>query len=329
MKILVRLPNWLGDMIMAVGFLKQLPHFFSHCEISVIAKKGLHGLLPHFPPTGHQFIFSKDEYKGLTGLWQFGKEIKKAEAFDLFFCLPDSFSSALMGWATGAKARVGYKKELRNLLLTHAYEKGKALHRVEEYIALLEMYTKQKAITPDVALHHSFKKENYIVVNVNSEAQSRRLTLPKAIEVVEDLKRKTDLPIYLIGAPKEKPFIDEIFAHLAVTNGIENLAGKTALPQLIQLLASARVMLTTDSGPAHLANALQTPTVVLFGAGNEANTSPYNKEYNTVIRLGKLSCEPCTKNVCVKYETPQCLVQLSADKIVQTVIEKLNLHEGK
>jgi len=329
MKILVRLPNWLGDMIMSVGFLNGLPLFFPGCEISVIAKKGLHHLLPYFPSTKHQFIFNKEEYKGLGGLWKFGKEIKKAEQFDLFFCLPDSFSSALMGFAAGAKKRVGYKKELRNILLTNSYTKPKALHRVEEYISLLELYTKQKAPTPNVALRHSFKKENYIVVNVNSEAQSRRLTVPKAVEVINDLRGKTELPIYLIGAPKEKPFINDVYTNLATTEGIENVAGKTDLPQLIQLLASARLMLTTDSGPAHLANALHTQTVVLFGAGNEANTAPYNKDYNTVLRLGKLSCEPCTKNVCVKYETPQCLVQLSTDKIVQTAIEKFNLYDGK
>ena len=322
MKILVRLPNWLGDMVMSVGFINQLQQYYPQCEISVIVKKGLQDILPYFPHIKHQFVFSKDEYKGIMGVWRFGQKIKATEKFDLFFCLPDSFSSALMGYATGAKKRVGYQKELRNFLLTNTYIKPKNLHRVEEYIALLKLFTRQEPFPIQVRLHHTYPKEDYIVVNVNSEAQSRRLTVPKAVELINALRQQTSNKIYIIGAPKEMPFIDEIYGLLATTDNIENVAGKTGMPQLIQLLASARIMLTTDSGPAHLANALGTATVVLFGAGNEANTAPYNTDWNTVIRLGKLSCEPCLKNTCIRYETPQCLVQLSTDYIIQTTIEK-------
>ena len=88
-------------------------------------------------------------------------------------------------------------------------------------------------------------------------------------------------------------------------------------------MASAQVMLTTDSGPAHLANALGTHTVVLFGAGKESNTAPYNIGDRTIIRLNKLSCEPCQKNVCLKYEVPQCLQQLDVDMIVSKVQDQL------
>ena len=326
MKILVRLPNWLGDMVMSVGFIHQLPHFFPGAEISVIAKKGIHYLLPYFPPTHHQFIFSKEEYKGMSGLWRFGKYIRQTEKFDLFFCLPDSFSSALMGYATGAGRRVGYKKEARNILLTNVYNKPKALHRVAEYIALLEYFTAQRAQPANVSLQHSVTKGNHIVININSEAQSRRLTIPKAIELINEVRSTTTVPVYLIGAPNEQAFVSAVYAQLATTHNINNVAGRTSFPELVQLLASAQVMITTDSGPAHLANALQTKTIVLFGAGNEANTAPYNKDACTVMRLGKLSCEPCTKNVCVRYETPQCLVQLSTEKIVATALKKMH-HE--
>ena len=321
-KILVRLPNWLGDMVMSVGFIRQLPHYFPHCEVSVIVKKGLEGLLPYFPPTVHRFVFSKEEYKGLRGIWRFGRNIKQQERFDLFFCLPDSFSSAWMGLATGAKKRIGYRKELRNLLLTDASIKPKGVHRVEEYIALLQQFTGQPPYGIEVKLEHPFAKGGHMVVNVNSEAQSRRLPLPKAVEVISELQKNTASTIYLIGAPKEKPFIDAVCQQLPSIERMENVAGKTSFPELISLLARARYMLTTDSGPAHLANALGTPTLVLFGAGNENNTAPYNAGWNTVVRLGKLPCEPCLKNVCVKYQTPQCLVQLSTEHMVHLVMEK-------
>jgi lipopolysaccharide heptosyltransferase II len=323
MKILVRLPNWLGDMVMSVGFLHQLPHFFPGVRISVIAKKGIHELLPFFPPTQHQFVFNKEEFSGLRGLIGFGKKIKSTDTFDLFFCLPDSFSSAIMGRAAGAKERIGYKKEFRQLLLTHAYSKPTGLHRVEEYIRLLELFTKLPAAPFDISLHAAVPKQDQVVVNINSEAASRKLTVAKAVELLALLQKTVRQKIILIGAPKEREFTEAVLALLPDSQGIENAAGATSLPQLANILASARVLLSTDSGPAHLANALGTPTVVLFGAGNEKNTAPYNKEGRTIIRLGQLSCEPCEKNICTRYATPQCLERLDSGRIVSTVQQYL------
>ena len=324
MKILVRLPNWLGDMVMSVGFIHQLPHFFPGAEVSLIAKKGIHELLAFFPESKHQFIFSKDELKGIKGLMQFGNQIKQTENFDLFFCLPDSFSAAIMGAATGAEKRIGYKKELRQILLTDAYSKPQGLHRAEEYIQLIELFTGKQAKPADVSLQHQFPKKNYVVVNINSEASSRRLTVGKAVELLNLLRNSIEQKIILISAPKEKEFVDSVLMQLDNSFNIENLAGKTSLLQLAEMLASAQLMLTTDSGPAHLANALGTHTIVLFGAGKEINTAPYNKDLRNIIRLGQLSCEPCKKNICVRYGIPQCLERLDSNRIIETVKLHLN-----
>lgn len=323
MKILVRLPNWLGDMVMAVGFIRQLERFFPGAEVSVIAKKGIDQLLPFFPTLKHQFVFSKEEYSGLGGLWKFGRTIRQQEKFDLFFCLPDSFSSAFMGLATGTKQRAGYKKEVRQIFLTHSYTKPAGLHRVEEYVGLLERFTGRKAEATGVFLHHNFEKQDYVVANINSEASSRRLTTDKAVEMLASLRAVISQKIILVGAPKEKEFVEEVMSRLPDRSNMESVAGKTSLSQLAALLASARLMFTTDSGPAHLANAMGTQTIVLFGAGNENNTAPYNADLRTVIRLGQLSCEPCTKNVCVRYGLPQCLERLDTPMITATIKHRL------
>ena len=318
MKILVRLPNWLGDMVMSVGFLNQLPNFFPGAAVSVIAKKGIHELLPFFPAIENSFVFSKESYKGFWGLQRFGKEIKKGAFHDIYFSLPNSFSAALMGYTTGAQQRVGYKNELRQILLTHAWKKPEGLHRADEYVHLLERFTKSKAAPNRIQLQHPYQKTDHVVVNINSEASSRRLTVAKAIELIEALRSQTDKKIYLIGAPKEKDFVGAVISGLRDRAHIENAAGKTSLSNLVELLATARLMLTTDSGPAHLSNALGTHTIVLFGAGDETHTAPYNPESRTLIRLGQLSCEPCEKNVCVRYGIPQCLERLDTKRIVQT-----------
>ena len=325
MKILVRLPNWLGDMVMAVGAVHQIPYFFPGAEVSVIAKKGIHELLEFFPPTRHQFIFNKNEYPGWKGLWQFGKNIRRTEKFDLFFSFPDSFSSAFIGYAAGAKKRAGYKKEGRNFLLTNAYNKTRGIHRVEEYIQLLELYTGRERQKTSVQLQHHFPKKDHIVININSEASSRKLTVAKAVEIITVIKNEHLEKIILVGGVNERVAVDEVMNQLGNKEGVESIAGQTTLKQLCEILASAKLMVSTDSGPAHLANALGTQTIVLFGAGNENNTAPYNKEAVEVIRLGKLSCEPCTKNICVQFGTPQCLELLETDKILYAMKQK-SLH---
>ena len=324
MKILVRLPNWLGDMVMSVGAVRQFLYVFPEAEISFIAKKGLHELLPHFPRFQHAFIFDKVESSGLRGVWRFGKKTKNWDRFDLFISFPDSFSAAMMGFATGAKVRIGFKKEGREVLLTHAYTKPKGLHRVEEYTNLLKQYTGKDTGPALVKLKHHFPKEDYLVVNINSEASSRRLTIEKAVDVVSEMRRNFSNKIVLIGGGREKDFVEEVLNKLPDKEGLVSVAGKTTMPQLVEVLASAKAVLTTDSGPAHLANALGTQTVVLFGAGNENNTSPYNKELVQVLRLGKLSCEPCVKNLCVQFGTPQCLELLETPRIIEAVHQRIN-----
>ena len=323
-KILVRLPNWLGDMVMSSAFIDALYTVYPTAEISVIAKKGIHGLLDFFPIVHHQFIFSKAEFKGIAGVFKFGKSIKQTGDYDLFFCLPDSFSSAVMAYASGAKNRIGFKKELRSFFLNNSYAKPSGLHRVAQYISLLELYSGQQINTLQLALKNSsLQLKNHLVFNCNSEAESRRLPVEKAQEIIKYLLSNTAATIELIGGPGDTAHVDAIQAGIGFDEiRLINSAGKTTLQNLIKTIGAASAMLTTDSGPAHVGNALGIPVVVLFGAGNENNTAPYNKKNLDIIRLGKLPCEPCVSNTC-KFGLPKCLLQLDAAIITAAITRYL------
>lgn len=324
MKILLRLPNWLGDMVMSAAFIEQVKQAWPDAAVSVIAKKGIHTLLDLFPGIENQYIFSKEEFPGLRGAYKFGKLIRSQEMFDLFFCLPDSFSSAVMAYATGIPVRVGYKKELRSTLLTHKYLRPENMHRVDEYLQLLSDYNGKPTTKPSVKLLHAKSKRDHIVVNINSEAESRRLPAEKATAIVACLRKHSQQELVFVGSQQERVHVEKVVAALPDKKGIHIVAGRTSLSELADTLASASAVLTTDSGPAHLANALGTPTVVLFGAGDERNTSPYNKEQLTIIRLGQLPCEPCKKNECRLFEVPKCLTLLDELKITKAVLNYIN-----
>ncbi len=323
MNILIRLPNWLGDMVMSTAFVQAVKNYFPDATIDLIAKKGIDFLLDYFPAHGQRFVFSKEDFKGITGARRFGKLIKKEKKYDLFFCLPDSFSSAIMGQTIGAKERIGYKKELRSVFLTRSYTKKKSLHRVTEYIDLLQQFIRTDVAVPKVELLvATADKKDALIININSEAVSRRLPKEKAISIINNVRSGISNEIILVGSNKESEFVNSVFAGLRNTTNITNMAGKTTLPQLVNLLGSCKAVLTTDSGPAHVSDAQGIPTVVLFGAGNESNTAPWNS--GLVIRLGQLACEPCVSNTCKLYGVPLCLTSLDENMIASAVLKVFN-----
>lgn len=321
MKILIRLPNWLGDVVMSTAFVNAVGRLYPNAKVDVIIKKELSGIALLIPGLNKVHLFSKQEYDGLVGVYRFGKSLR-AEKYDLFFCLPDSLSSALMGWGTRAKKRIGFGKEGRFFLMTNSYKKPQSLHRTDEYISLLEQFTGEKIAERLVHLgvKTTERNNNQVILNFNSEAVSRRMPIDKGRRLISALTGAfKNTKFILVGSPREKEYVDELLDGAENGEQLENYAGKTSLEGLCELMAASKAILTTDSGPAHLANSLEVPTIVLFGAGNEFNTAPYNKALLTVIRAGKLECEPCVRNTCKLYGIPKCMQLIDELKIIKTL----------
>lgn len=326
MKILIRLPNWLGDVVMSTAFVNAVRQLYPDASIDVIIKKELAGIASLIPDLNNIHLFSKQEYSGLSGVYHFGKSLR-IQQYDIYFNLPHSLSSFVMAWASGAKQRVGFNKEGGFFLLTRSFKKPANLHRVDEYITLLEKFSGKTITNRQVKLETGKlnASTNTVIINFNSEASSRRMPMDKGRSIVNALTATfKDTTFAFVGSPKEAAFVDELLAGLDNAGRLQNLAGKTDLKGLANLMAGSKAVLTTDSGPAHLANAIGAPTVVLFGAGDETNTAPYNKQWLTVIRYGKLICEPCVRNTCKLYGIPKCMEMLDEIKIINALSLHLN-----
>ena len=325
MKILVRLPNWLGDVVMSAVFVEQLKTIYPDDVIDVIIKKELVDVVELFPSVRNIFPFSKKENSGPIGAYSFGKIISQKENYNLFFCLPESFSSALMGIATGAKKRVGFSKEFRSFLLSHSYKRQTNIHRVEQYNFLLERYFDKKLNPNEIKLKNSGADISHlldltngkkkIILNFNSEADSRRMPLDKAVSISDKLLSEIDAEYIFIGTEREKSFAEEIIKRQTSSAQIKNLCGKTSLKELAAVFQNANLVVTTDSGPAHLANALGTKTIVFFGAGDDAITSPYNKT-NLHIYRSDAWCQRCVSNTC-KLGTQICLAEIKEEQVTE------------
>jgi len=325
MKLLIRLPNWLGDVVMSTAFLNAVRQLYPDAQVDVIIKKELSSIASLIPGINKIHSFSKQDHPGLGGVYRFGKSLR-SENYDIFFTLPDSLSAALMGKATRAKKRIGFSKEGGFFLLTKVCRRPKNVHRVDEYLALLEQFSGKTIAKKTVELQPEPQTPNNIIlVNLNSEAESRRMPLDKGRALLNLLTETfANKRFGIIGAPKDAIYVEDLLEGAQNTDRISNFCGKTTLVTLANLMASAKVLLSTDSGPAHLANGVGLPVVALFGAGNEQNTAPYNSDNLTIIRAGQLPCEPCVRNVCKLYGVPKCMELLDEARIINAMSVYLN-----
>lgn len=148
------------------------------------------------------------------------------------------------------------------------------------------------------------KPRNYIVLNAGSSPrwQSKRLPNEKWREIAGVLRARFGLPLVLTGSADEADYI----AHVADAIGppVENRAGRTSLPELKRLLADAWLVISTDSAAMHLAAAMKTPTIGIFGATNWRRAAPFGPWFTAVFDhtfYPDAQPHPCNRQECLNY----------------------------
>lgn len=327
----MRLPNWLGDLVMSSAFLLELRRQHPEAAIYLIIKDILTGLVPLLPggPWAGVHSFSKLTWPGMLGPWRFGRDLRQTYGpFDSYFSLPNSASAALVGLGCGAPARIGYRGEAGWLFTDSRSNQLPGTHRAEAYAALASSLEKpgrwNVALLPPPTASHA-EGQAALLVNVNSEAQSRRLPVSVALRVLAAVRATNpSQPLTLIGAPKERAYVQAVIdaAPGAWRSELINAAGSTNLPILASRLAGARLLVSSDSGPAHLASALGTPVVVLFGQGFEAQTGPLGPGPVRVVRApGERPCGRCPSNRCRFGDEPPCLTNITSEQLAAAIRE--------
>jgi heptosyltransferase-2 len=332
--IIVRMPNWLGDLVMATPVLANLRERYKLARITAMCQSGVGKLIEHDPHIDELFVFNKpsgwlhrDEYRNIITPLQHGK-------YDLGVLLTNSFSSTFRFWKGSVKNRIGFSKNMRCLFLNKAVPFPKNLekqHLVQTYQMLLaplgieETHTAPKLyITDNEVLAAKMMLEKYgvqndnIIIGINPGAAygSAKCWLPERFkEVTEKLLTDPQVRVVYFGDKVGAPLVNEI------CNGFDgrvlNMAGKTSLRELMALISLCRVFLTNDSGPMHIASALETPLVALFGSTSDVKTGPYSG--GTVIHK-HVSCSPCYKRVCpIDFK---CMKQIGVDEVYQTIKER-------
>lgn len=323
---------------MATPLISDVRKKWPESTITVMSLKTLAPLLYGNPHLDEIFVFTKQNallYR------QEGRDLilrLRQGKYDLGILCTNSFSSAVMFWKGDVKERIGFKNELRGFFLTKKVEKkekGKE-HLVTTYKKLLrplnipisesspELFITKVEKEAALQLLKEYKipkKHKIIGINPLAAYGDAKCWPPERYrEYAERLSREKDVTILFFGDTSGVDTIKKICTGLGTS--VINLAGLTTLRELIVLISLCDLFVTNDSGPMHIAAALKTPLIALFGSTNEIATGPY--KHGTIIHK-HVSCSPCYLRKCpIDFK---CMRQISVDEVFSETLRVLDQKE--
>jgi ADP-heptose:LPS heptosyltransferase len=233
-----------------------------------------------------------------------------------------------MGLALGSRHRVGYRSDARSLLLTHALRAPLDVHRRQSYCQLLAVYSGKSDLEvadpplPELPpLPAAGATGQYLVLNPNAQASSRRLPLAKWQELLQPLAGQR---FVLIGTAADQERNARLRECLPPGSECRDLAGRTSIMELARLLAHSRGVISNDSGPAHLAAYVGARLVVFIGAADPVETEQVGRDHRVLVLTAGVDCAPCVKNEC-PLGTLACLNELELTRRATEILEFFEL----
>lgn len=312
--IIVRMPNWLGDLVMATPVLADLHSYWPAARITAMCQSNVAPLLKFDPNINEVFSFQRPSgWIPHQQHWVIIEALRKGQ-YDLGILLTNSFSSAWWFWRGKVQNRIGFSGNLRNLMLNQTIPWPANIdvqHQVITYKELLVPLGKEISNTPpqlyvtqeeQAAAHallslHGVIIGKHVVVGINPGAAygSAKCWLPERFrDVTHRLLENPLVYVVYFGDPAGAPLVHNICKDLP--ERVINLAGKTSLRELLALIQSCSILLTNDSGPMHIAAALNIPQLALFGSTSDVRTGPYSTVSKVLHK--HVECSPCYKRVC-------------------------------
>jgi heptosyltransferase-2 len=335
-RILVRGVNWVGDTVLSYPTVQQLKTFFPKSHLAVLIPSYLVDLWKTFPYVDEIIPFQKKG--GIGSIWEdlnLSQSLKERN-FDLAVILPRSFRSAFHIYLARIPIRIGYQDEWRSLFLTHGIRRRKEFlhaHRVHYYQKLIEPLGKiESPPSPQIFLREEDRRwadqalkdlgilEEKPLIGMNPGAiyGLAKCWYPDRFgELGKRLVEKWQTKVLLFGKEEERPIVHEILRHLG-TKGID-LTGKTGLLQLAALLERCALLVTNDTGTMHVATAVGTRVVALFGSTPPLTTGPWGDAH--VVVKKDVDCSPCWKRVCPTDH--RCMELITVDEVEEVVDEQL------
>ena len=345
MRILLRIPNWLGDVVMAQPALLQFRRAFQSDHITIIVRTELLTLFEGEDLADELLPLQIDDrFPSSINTFFHNARLLRQQRFDLAVLLTNSFGSAFLARAGGVKQIAGYPTDRRGFLLDNpiAFEANhREKHQTRYYLRIAsEMErvikgTERKdieaaeptlhATTENIERAHQMLTQGrrnwlpsaqpvqpFLVLNPGATNSRAKRWLPERFAAVADeLAVKNNYSSVIVGSPGDIQAARETAALMQTT--VLDLSGKTTLAELKGVLACSSLVISNDTGAAHVAAALGVPTVVIFGPTEHFATHPRSQ----VARIVRhpVDCSPCMLRDCPIDH--RCMTRISSADVYE------------
>ena len=319
-RLLVRAPNWVGDVVLSLPAVRDLRRAFPEARLCLLARPWVAELYGAVPEV--------DEVLPSVGLHADIARVRGA--YDAAVLLPNSLGTALVPWGARIPERWGFATDGRGLLLTRAPRvpaRVRGRSQVYYYRAMLEGLGIDTTPPPDASLRcpEDWQARGrellggdgpWLGLNPGAHFGTAKRWLPERYAAVGDLvSRRAGARVVLLGGKAERALADQIAAGMEAKPRV--LTGETTLPELLGVLSCLDGFVTNDSGPMHLAAALGVRQVAVFGSTDWRETAPFT-EGATLVRE-PVHCAPCMLRECPIDH--RCMRAVSVERVTEAALE--------
>lgn len=295
-RILIIQTAFLGDVILATPVVSELHHLYPDASIDVLVKKGNESLLTGNPKINEVITFDKSSGK-YRSMWRLIRTFRKRQ-YDLVINLHRFASSGIIAGFSGGKQRYGFKKNPFSFLYTRKFDHaiGDGTHEVTRNLSVITHLGAQSLVRPelfpsadDLAKIKQYQEKPYVCFAPASVWFTKQLPREKWVEL---LQQQSGVTAIALGGPADFDLAEQILSAVSSVPTL-NLSGKLSLLQSAALMKDAQHNYVNDSGPLHLASAVNAPvtaffcsTIPDFGFGPLSDVSD-------VKQVEGLDCRPC------------------------------------
>jgi lipopolysaccharide heptosyltransferase I len=338
-KILITKPSSLGDIVLALPALRALRMSYPEAKISWLIRPEFAPLIENHPFIDEIIIFDR---KLLGKAWfhpgAFGallsliRKLRRGK-FDVIFDFQGLFRTASLAWLSGCKKRFGMAnaREFATIFYTHKIPQNiEDIHMVDFYLKIIkaagasdfgvEFVFPTNSDAEDsvnkLLVSHGIKG-NYAVLISGSAHRDKCWPSERFAQLADKISSQHNLSIVAIGSGSESETVEEIKENAEVP--IANLAGQTSLSELVALLRCAKLAVSNDTGPGHIAAAVEIPLVLIFGRTNPVRLVPYGRKHCV------MAIEPDGRGVAINDFDPKYDIKnITVEQVYQKVREQLD-----
>jgi lipopolysaccharide heptosyltransferase II len=335
-KILILKPSSLGDVVQALPVLRLLKRHFPGSEIHWWIDSALAPLLEGDPDLAGVVLFERRRWAAPRHWPEMWRSIRwlRQQAFDRVIDLQCLLRSGVFAWLANGKLSIGLDEPReggRGFYDLIVRRPSALTHAVDWYLGVLPLLgvpvdgdfqwlPERPALAESVRRKWPVERARWIVIQPGARWLNKRWPAESYAELVRLLgAANPELNFVILGGAEDRS-LGAVIARVNATRCLD-LTGGLSLPEMVEWIRLSKLMVTNDTGPMHIAAALGTPVVAVFGPTEPRRTGPY-RQLEHVVRIN-LPCAPCLKPRCAYVKPLECLRAIPPAAVLDAVQKRL------